>query len=255
MTRVSSRGNAPVGLVVAVAVMLLVMGGLTALHRVPAPGDPTSSSPVATSPTSPSPTSTDRPTAGSALAQLAALPVKGKAPLTGYDRVQDFGTAWLDVDRNGCDTRDDVLRRDLRDVAGTRCIVKAGVLSDPYTGRTIHFQRGVGTSTAVQIDHVVALAAAWRTGAQRLTTAQRERLANDPINLFAVDGPTNESKGDSDAATWLPPRRSFRCAYVAHQVAVKAAYSLWVTPAERDAMARVLHTCPSTEVPVSPLAD
>jgi hypothetical protein len=252
MTRGSSPGNAPVGLVVAIAVMLVVMGGLTALHRVPAPAGPTSDGATASPPSLPV---TARPAPASALAQLATLPVKGKAPLTGYDRVQDFGPAWLDVDRNGCDTRDDVLRRDLRQVVRTRCIVKSGVLADPYTGRSIHFLRGVGTSTAVQIDHVVALAAAWRTGAQKLTTLQRERFANDPLNLFAVDGPTNASKGDSDAATWLPPRRSFRCDYVAHQVAVKAEYSLWVTPAERDAMARVLQTCPSKEVPVSSLAE
>lgn len=192
---------------------------------------------------------------GTALALLATLPVKGRAPMTGYDRVGDFGTAWFDADRNGCDTRDDVLRRDLVGVTMKgRCRVLSGTLTDPYTRKIIHFVRGVKTSLAVQIDHMVPLGDAWQTGAQKLTKTQRVDLANDPINLLAVDGPTNEAKGDGDAATWLPPSKSFRCTYVAHQVAVKAAYHLWVTPAEHDAIARILATCRSTAAPVSTLA-
>jgi Protein of unknown function (DUF1524) len=192
--------------------------------------------------------------AGSALAVLATIPVKGKAPKTGYARVKDFGAAWMDVDRNGCDTRDDVLHRDLARIAGSRCTVRTGVLTDPYTRKVIHFVRGARTSTAVQIDHVVALSEAWQTGAQKLSQAQRERLANDPVNLFAVDGPTNEAKGDGDAATWLPPNKAFRCTYVAHQVAVKAAYHLWVTAAERSAIQRVLASCPNQAAPRDTLA-
>jgi hypothetical protein len=164
--------------------------------------------------------------------------------MTGYARTADFGTAWLDVDRNGCDTRNDILRRDLTATTGSGCRVLSGTLADPYTGRSIHFVRGQGTSLAVQIDHVVALGDAWQTGAQQLSESKRIDLANDPINLFAVDGPTNEQKGDGDAATWLPPVKAFRCTYIAHQVSVKAAYHLWVTRAEHDAMARVLERCP-----------
>jgi len=176
---------------------------------------------------------------------LAALPVKGRAPKTGYDRTEMFGTAWMDVDRNGCDTRNDILARDLTDeVLEGRCTVLAGVLVDPYTGKTIHFRRGSQTSTEVQIDHVVALMNAWETGAQQLTQAERVALANDPLNLLAVDGPTNQQKGAGDAATWLPPNKAFRCEYVARQVSVKFRYGLWVTRAERDAIARVLKTCP-----------
>lgn len=191
---------------------------------------------------------------GTALAVLATLPVKGRAPMTGYARVTDFGTAWFDVDRNGCDTRNDVLRRDLTGTTGTGCRVLTGVLNDPYTGSTIDFVRGEGTSTAVQIDHIVSLGDAWQTGAQGLSQAKRIDLANDPINLFAVDGPTNEAKGDGDTATWLPPSKAFRCTYVAHQVGVKAAYGLWVTPAEKAAMQRVLATCPTAMAPTSETA-
>lgn len=192
---------------------------------------------------------------GTALAVLATIPVKGKAPRTGYDRVGDFGEAWKDVDHNHCDTRDDVLARDLTDVAkrGT-CTVESGVLNDPYTGKTIHFVRGVQTSVLVQIDHVVPLSNAWQTGAQQLTQQQRETLANDPINLLAVDGPTNESKGDGDAATWLPPNRGFWCDYAARQVSVKATYHLWVAPAEHDALARILGGCPAQAALASTLA-
>ncbi|NYJ30892.1 HNH endonuclease family protein [Galbitalea soli] len=192
----------------------------------------------------PSPTVTGAP--GSALALLATLPVKGRAPKTGYDRVGDFGQAWLDVDHNGCDTRNDILGRDLtRIVRQGTCRVLRGDRLDPYTGKVIHFVRGNATSTLVQIDHVVPLSNAWQTGAQAIGMSAREHLANDPLNLLAVDGATNEQKSDSDAASWLPPRRSFWCSYVARQISVKAKYRLWVTTAERDAMRRVLATCPT----------
>ena len=190
--------------------------------------------------------------AGSALAALRRLPVKGRAPRTGYSRAE-FGQTWADVDRNGCDTRNDILRRDLTAVVvkpGTReCKVLSGTLLDPYTGQSIAFVRGVGTSLAVQIDHVVALGDAWQKGAQSLTQERRTAMANDPLELLAVKGAANLQKGDGDAATWLPPRKSYRCAYVARQVAVKARYRLWVTPAERDAMTRVLSTCPRQALP------
>lgn len=191
---------------------------------------------------------------GTALAALATLEIKGRAPKTGYDRDQ-FGPAWADVDRNGCDTRNDVLARDLVDETfepGTHdCVVLTGTLADPYTGSTIAFQRGNTTSSAVQIDHVVALSDAWQKGAQQLDAATRQRFSNDPLNLLAADGPTNQAKGDGDAATWLPPNTAFRCAYVARQVAVKAGYGLWVTQAEHDAIARVLDACPDEPLPVA----
>ena len=124
-----------------------------------------------------------------------------------------------------------------------------GTLHDPYTGKVIAFVRGSGTSSKVQIDHVVALGDAWQKGAQQLSADTRLHLANDPLNLLAVDGPTNQRKGDGDAATWLPPNKAYRCQYVARQVAVKARYHLWVTSAERDAIARVLAGCPSRRLP------
>ncbi|MGZ4555001.1 MAG: HNH endonuclease family protein, partial [Mycobacteriaceae bacterium] len=85
--------------------------------------------------------------------------------------------------------------------------------------------------------------------AQQLDTARRTALANDPLNLLAVDGPLNTQKSDSDAASWLPPNKSFRCTYVARQVAVKSAYALWVTQAEHDAITTVLQSCPRQLLP------
>lgn len=188
----------------------------------------------------------------SALAALAALEVKGRAPRTGYDR-DLFGSGWVDTDRNGCDTRNDVLARDLTDETfkpGTRdCVVLTGTLADPYSGATIAFRRGQDTSDDVQIDHVVALSDAWQKGAQQWDTPRREAFANDPLNLLAVDGPLNMQKGDGDAATWLPPATSFRCAYVARQVAVKVRYGAWVTAAEKNTMATVLDSCPAEPLP------
>ena len=189
------------------------------------------------------------PSAGRpALEVLATLPVKGRAPQTGYDRDR-FGPRWADVDRNGCDTRNDVLARDLTGEtfeAGTRdCVVRTGSLADPYTATTIDFVKGDGS---VDVDHVVALGNGWQTGAFGWDEARRTAFANDPLNLLAVDSSANRQKGDADAATWLPAR-GYRCAYVARQVAVKAAYALWVTQAEHDAIARVLDTCPAEPVP------
>jgi hypothetical protein len=184
---------------------------------------------------------------------LATLPIKGRAPKTGYDR-ELFGQAWLDIDRNGCDTRNDILKRDLTGITYTNsvpCKVQTGTLADPYTGTSISFLRGNGTSTAVQIDHVVALSDAWQKGAQQLTTERRTAFANDPLNLQATDGPTNQKKSDGDAATWLPPNKGFRCEYVARQISVKAAYSLWVTQAEHDAMANILAGCSGQPAPTN----
>ena len=189
---------------------------------------------------------------GDAATALAKLPVKGRAPKTGYTREQ-FGPAWADVDHNGCDTRNDVLKRDMTKETfkpGTHdCVVLTGTLADPYTKKTITFTRGNGTSEAVQIDHLVALSDAWQKGAQQLDAGSRQNLGNDPLNLLAVDGPTNQAKGDGDAATWLPPNKAFRCTYVARQVAVKAKYHLYVTQAEHDAIGGVLAGCPGEPLP------
>lgn len=226
----------PVTAILAFLLVGLVGGGLLA-------GCGSSSQPGA-------PELIDQAPAGSALAALGQVPVRGRAPKTGYTRLQ-FGEAWADVDHNGCDTRDDILRRDLTQIrvrgSTSGCVVIAGTLADPYTGKSIDFVKA--DAARVQIDHVVALSDAWQTGAQNLPAGSRLALANDPLNLLAVDGPANQQKGDADAATWLPPRKAFRCAYVSRQVAVKLRYKLWVTAAERVAMARVLGGCPGQPLP------
>lgn len=177
---------------------------------------------------------------------VGTLVVKGRAPKTGYSRAQ-FGPAWSDVDRNGCDTRNDVLKRDLKSIVfkspNNPCVILSGILIDPYSGETIHFLRGVSTSALVQIDHVVALSNAWQTGAFKLSADARKGFANDSLNLLAVKGSLNSQKGDGDAATWLPPRKSYRCAYVSRQIAVKAKYGLWLTAPEKAAILKILNTC------------
>jgi hypothetical protein len=183
-----------------------------------------------------------------ASAALKTLVVKTWASHNGYSRDQ-FGDGWGDI--GYCDTRNYILKRDLKQIVmrpSENCVVQSGFLNDPYTGKVIKFVRGVKTSLAVQIDHVVALSNAWSTGAQKLSYATRVQLANDPLELLAVDGPTNGSKSDSDAASWLP-RAAYRCAYVARQIAVKRKYKLWVTLNEKGAMARVLATCPGFKLP------
>ena len=191
-----------------------------------------------------------QPTVADAIATMA---VKGRAPKTGYTRDQ-FGTAWKDVDHNGCDTRNDILGRDLTTIIykvnSEDCVVLSGVLIDPYSGERINFLRGVATSSDVQIDHVVALLNAWQTGAFKLTIEKRTALANDPLNLLAVKGRLNSQKGAGDAATWLPPKKSYRCQYVARQVAVKYKYGLWLTAPEKAAILKLLQPCPRQLIPV-----
>ncbi len=207
----------------------------------------------------PSPTWTPTPTSDGggldarrfdrARAQLSALPVKG------WDRAQDFqrwrfGKAWSDdvnveFGHNGCNTRDDILRRDLANLVvrpGT-CYAQTGTLHDPYTGATIDFVRGPETSNGIEIDHVVSLADAWYKGARSWDPQRRLDFANDPRNLLAVSPKANFDKAFRDAASWLPPNAAFRCDFVARQIDVKSAYGLWLSAKEEQAMADVLARC------------
>ncbi len=182
-----------------------------------------------------------------AVAAVLALKVRGRSAKTGYDR-DKFGPSWVDINRNGCDTRNDMLIKYLtnRDMSGS-CKVLAGTLADPYTATKIRFVRG--GASEVDIDHLVALSDAWQKGAAGWTYAKRVAFANDPLNLQPTDASANRQKGDSDTASWLPPNKPYRCAYVARQVAVKTKYKVWVGSAERDAMLRVLYNCPNTPLP------
>lgn len=185
-----------------------------------------------------------RELSGSAAKILETLAVKGRAPKTDYSRSQ-FGSGWTTT--SGCDTRNIILHRDLQNtVVNETCVVVSGALNDPYTATVINFVKG---SSDIQIDHVVALSNSWQTGSQLLTRAQRIQLANDPLELLAVQGDANQQKSDGDAATWLPSNKSFRCEYVARQIAVKQKYTLWVTPAEKQAILDVLSTCPDQALP------
>jgi hypothetical protein len=184
-----------------------------------------------------------------ALEALEKLAIKGRAPKTGYSREQ-FSNDWADV--NGCSMRELILLRDLQNphLDQDGCRVLSGTFEDPYTGTTIAFTRGTTSSQAVQIDHVVAVSDAWQKGAQQLSKELRHQFYNDQLNLLAVDGPTNNKKGDGDAATWLPPNKDYRCRYVARQIAVKIKYTLWITQAEHDAIKNTLSSCTNQVLPI-----
>lgn len=237
-----TTGRRGAGFAAALAVVALLAGcGLA--DRLPG---------RSSAPSAPASTAAATGAPGTALAALDALPVKPFAVVDGYERAA-FGQRWADVDRNGCDTRNDVLRRDLTgtttDARTKGCVVRTGTLVDPYTGARVPFLRGPSTSPLVEIDHVVALAAAWRTGAAGWTAQRREQFANDPLNLLATSRASNQDKSGLDAAGWLPPLAGARCPFVARQVAVKRRWGLTVTPAEKAAMARVLATCPERPLP------
>jgi hypothetical protein len=198
-------------------------------------------------------TSTSSAASGSselATAALAKLKVAASSSHDGYSRAQFLASGdWNKWKK--CDTREKILGRDLDEIkyGSDGCTVESGILNDPYTGKTIDFTRGTSTSSKVQIDHVVAISAAWTTGASAWTFERRNELANDDLELLAVDGPANQQKSDGDASEWLPPNKSFRCEYVARQIAVKLKYALWVTPAEKDSMTTVLAGCPNEALP------
>ena len=186
-----------------------------------------------------------------AAAALVGLPVEEKTSLDGYERSCGegdgcvFGPAWADVDRNGCDQRNDVLHRDLAEIEvrdGTQgCVVVAGLLDDPYTGATVEFLKE--DAAEVPIDHVVPLAAAWVQGAAEWTTEERTAFANDLSNLMATTREQNSAKGDSTAEEWLPPDPAYGCSYATVVITVKDRYALSVTPAEADTLEELLATC------------
>ncbi len=210
----------------------------------------TPSRPRRTSRPSPVPSAIEvQPSTGSARGVLATLRVRGRAPMTGYSR-DAFGPAWPDANRNGCDERNDILARDLENRTEENCRILTGTLTDPYTAEAVPYRYGDGT--LVDIDHVVALGNAWVSGAARWPIRRRAALATDPLNLLAVDASANRQKSDADAATWLPPNKAYRCAYVARQVGVKAKFALSVTAPEKAAIARVLDTCPEQRLPPDP---
>ena len=177
---------------------------------------------------------------------LEQLEIKGRAPKTGYARTE-FYKSWPNVD--GCSLRQIIIKRELGDSAVLDgCDVISGTFTEPYTGSVMTFYQKSDISKKIQIDHIVALSDAWQKGAQYKSPDDRYKIATDPLNLIAVDGPANQQKSDGDAATWLPPNKSFRCQYVARQVSVKYKYGLWITQAEHDAISQILETCPGEPV-------
>ncbi|WP_432074440.1 HNH endonuclease family protein [Streptomyces wuyuanensis] len=173
---------------------------------------------------------------------VEGLTVKGRGPRTGYDR-DEFGPAWTDtadgvpLARNGCDTRNDLLRRDgldlrLRD--GSDCVVVSMTLHDPYTGKTIEWRKR--DAAEVQIDHVVPLSYSWQMGSSRWPENRRRQFANDVLNLLPVEGRANSAKRDSGPASWLPPDRRIRCAYAVRFAQVALKYELPVTAADKRMM-------------------
>lgn len=183
--------------------------------------------------------------------ELDQLPVQTTAELQAakeshpaYNRKRDFGPTWPDLP-SGCDARNTVLARDMTNVVkkSDDCTVVSGTLNDPYTGKTIDFRRGVDTSRAVQIDHKVALAELYESGAYDWTNEQREAYANDPSNLLAVDGPANSGKGARDVAEWLPENQGYKCQYLYDQISIKTKYHLSVDEKEKAALEQNLGTC------------
>jgi Protein of unknown function (DUF1524) len=208
-------------------------------------------------------TATNEPSATSGLGRktsdreeaLNALPLRDEDQVEWPSRDEAFGPRWKDVDRNGCDTRNDILARDLADVQRRgSCVVISGILRDVYTGRTIDFAKE--RASQVQIDHIVALDEAWESGARGWSPERRLAFANDPLNLQATIGAVNSAKGAQDGLwTWDPdgrsgleprvtlPREEYRCAFATQVIEVKTVYGLSVDAAERKELGQMQETC------------
>ncbi len=191
------------------------------------------------------------PVPGPAARRLAGLRVTPRTPAATPYRRSAFGRSWRDVDGNGCNQRDDVLLRDavpgtVRVVRQGRCAhdVVAGAWIDPYTGRRLTFDdlKDPRQAQAIQIDHIVPLAEAWRSGAADWSYERRVDFANDLDGLLAVDGPTNQGKRDDDPAAWRP-RKAFQCDYATRWIGVKSHWDLAVDSGEKRALGEMLATC------------
>lgn len=197
----------------------------------------------------------DIPTVAPGIDILAGVP-EIPSRVRGHDyRRAAFGESWTDDTdapggHNGCDTRNDILERDLIEktyVAISRCpnAVATGTLRDPYTSTTVNFIRGNQTGASVQIDHIVPLALAWDLGARAWTEDLRTRFANDPANLLAVQGQANQDKGDDPPAEWMPPNRAFWCQYAVQFTAVLRGYGLPVDAPSAVVLRDAASTCPA----------
>ena len=265
-----TRRSRPLLVLVVVAIALVSGVGYLSAERGPTSQDSSADGGTAVPPAVPPAVPASALSSTEALALLATLPEAVYTDDGSYagNREELFGDAWaFDFDQNGCDTRNDILTRDLTsaDIDPGTCRVFSGILTDPYTGETIDFERGQDTSAEVQIDHLLPLKAVYATGGEDWPAEKREALANDPVNLLAVKGSENSSKSDSLPSDWLPgfypdvsdrhdlgqrvawddlpADTSLQCWYIDKLVPVFVAYELGVTPEDRAAMTAVLSTC------------
>lgn len=228
---------------------LVLLATVAAVAHSAATGPRVAATPSATAGSAVSVTADQYRAARQALGRLHAA---DGSTVAGYSR-DEFGQAWADVDHNGCDTRNDILARDLTGIAlkaGSGCVVVAGTLDDPYTtdratGQPARIDFTKAQASAVQIDHVVPLKVAWDHGAAAWDQAQRTAFANDPANLLAVSGPTNSAKGDKTPAAWMPPNRGAWCTYSVRYATVADRYGLSVAAGDLARLDAGLATCPA----------
>lgn len=177
------------------------------------------------------------PSTATAKAELAALPVAADGSMTGYSR--DLFPHWSTVS-GSCNTRETVLKRDGTNVVvDSSCAATSGRWFSPYDGATWT------AASDVDIDHVVPLAAAWRSGARNWTTAKRQQFANDLSGpqLIAVTDNVNQAKGDQTPATWKPPLTSYWCTYAKMWTRTKHKWALTVNTSEKTALQDMLGRC------------
>jgi len=198
--------------------------------------DPTA--PASNMPASSAPFSTTMPPS-IAPPSIDGLAVAAEGSDSGYDRALFQPQAWADLDGDGCDTRAEVLIRDSRSLAEVQpgCSVARGDWLSIYDGYS------TPDPGELDIDHVVALAEAWRSGADGWPNERRLAFAQDEDNLIAVTAATNRSKSDRDPAVWQPPNRDSWCAFAQRWTSAKVRWGLTADPAEVNAVRVMLGTC------------
>lgn len=262
MSNLSSRTKAILGSLVLVGAIIVSVAAVSSMQSAKDAVSATATPTVSVAPSAPAPVETapevEAPVEvpaddvyGQAEAFVASLPVTTAGPTAKYEREPQFGRAWIDVDGNGCDTRNDILKRDFESYVVFRgdCEVQTGVLNDPYTGTTIDFThtnafgKNTGDSQAVQIDHMIPLNWAWQNGAESWDQDTRILFANDPINLKAVEGKQNSSKSDQGPSTWWPAAQSYHCTYAVEFTSVLQKYELTIPVADQQALVATLASC------------
>ncbi len=152
-------------------------------------------------------------------------------------------TDWKDLDGNGCNTREDILKKYTSEYTGRfdGCKIKSGKFYDYYNGKFLRYDKSVDTGGGIQIDHIVAIGNAWISGGYKWGKDEWISYINDEEVLIPTSSKTNREKSDKDITEWKPANNSYLCTYAEKQVEIKDKYKLTVTEKEKAELKSILN--------------